>query len=70
MKITFFVTIILLYLNCATQSFYIAQEIEKSGLKITPSIFIAKGDQINLVSYFEFFNTNQLIIKPCVSGGS
>ena len=46
------------------------QEIEKSGLKITPSIFIAKGDQINLVSYFEFFNTNQLIIKPCVSGGS
>ncbi|MBY0543575.1 MAG: hypothetical protein K2P75_09240 [Sphingobacteriaceae bacterium] len=46
------------------------QEIEKAGLKVTPSIFIAKGDQINLVSYFELFKTNQLIIKPCVSGGS
>jgi glutathione synthase/RimK-type ligase-like ATP-grasp enzyme len=46
------------------------QEIEKAGLKVTPSIFIAKGNPINLVSYFELFKTNQLIIKPCVSGGS
>lgn len=46
------------------------QEIEKAGLKITPSTFLSKGDQINLATYFELFNTDQLIIKPCVSGGS
>jgi glutathione synthase/RimK-type ligase-like ATP-grasp enzyme len=46
------------------------QEIEKAGLKVTPSAFIVKGDQINLHTYFKLFNTHQLIVKPCVSGGS
>lgn len=46
------------------------QEIEKAGLKVTPSIFLSKGDQINLANYFQLFNTQQLIVKPCVSGGS
>jgi glutathione synthase/RimK-type ligase-like ATP-grasp enzyme len=46
------------------------QEIEKAGLKVTPSAFLVKGEQINLSSYFELFNTQQLIVKPCVSGGS
>lgn len=46
------------------------QEIEKSGLKVTPSAFLSKGEAIHLTNYFELFNTDQLIIKPCVSGGS
>ena len=46
------------------------QEIEKAGLKITPSIFIVKGDEINLMSYFKLFNTDTFVIKPCVSGGA
>lgn len=46
------------------------QEIENAGLRVTPSTFLGKGDQINLATYFELFNANQLIVKPCVSGGS
>lgn len=46
------------------------QEIEKAGLKVTPSTFLSKGERINLITYFELFNTDQLIVKPCVSGGS
>ena len=46
------------------------QEIERAGLKVTPSAFLTQGEQINLSNYFELFNTEQLIIKPCVSGGS
>lgn len=46
------------------------QDIEKAGLKITPSIFLTKGDEINLQAYFANFKTNQFIVKPAVSGGS
>ena len=45
-------------------------DIEKAGLKVTPSIFIKQGTHIDLNSYLDTFNGNQLIIKPCVSGGS
>jgi glutathione synthase/RimK-type ligase-like ATP-grasp enzyme len=34
------------------------------------SIFIKKGDEINLDNYFQMLNTEQFIVKPCVSGGS
>jgi len=46
------------------------QEIEAAGLKITPSIFINKKESINLNHFFEKFNTDKLIVKPCVSGGA
>jgi len=46
------------------------KEIELAGLNITPSIFITNSDEINLNAFFEKFNTDKLIVKPCVSGGA
>lgn len=46
------------------------QEIEAAGLKITPSFFIQNKESVNLEYFFEKFNTNKLIVKPCVSGGA
>ncbi|WP_412465747.1 ATP-grasp domain-containing protein [Pedobacter sp. KLB.chiD] len=46
------------------------KEIETAGLKIIPSIFINKQDRLTLKHYFEKFNTNRLIVKPCISGGA
>ncbi len=46
------------------------KEIELAGLNITPSIFINNSDEINLNAFFEKFNTDKLIVKPCVSGGA
>lgn len=46
------------------------RDIEKAGLKVTPSIFITKGDKINLNEYFNKFETEKIIVKPVVSGGS
>ncbi len=46
------------------------QDIEKAGLKVTPSIFLSKGDQVDLKPYFDQFKTQKFIVKPAVSGGS
>lgn len=46
------------------------KEIEADGLKIIPSVFINKQDRVTLKHYFEKFNTNRLIVKPCISGGA
>jgi len=46
------------------------KEIEAAGLNITPSIFISNQESINLNDFFKKFNTNKLIVKPCVSGGA
>ncbi|WP_316734410.1 hypothetical protein [Pedobacter aquatilis] len=46
------------------------KDIEAAGLNITPSIFITDGEEINLNAFFEKFNTDKLIVKPCVSGGA
>ncbi|RZJ77197.1 MAG: hypothetical protein EOO47_17505 [Flavobacterium sp.] len=45
-------------------------DIENAGLNVTPSKFITKGDEVNLLQYFEDFKTDQFIVKPAVSGGS
>lgn len=45
-------------------------DIEKTGLKVTPSIFISQGTHIDLKLYLDKFNGDQIIVKPCVSGGS
>lgn len=46
------------------------QDIANSGLKVTPSLFIDRGQQIKLQDYFDKLKTENMIIKPCVSGGS
>jgi len=46
------------------------QDIEKAGLKVTPSVFLTKGDEINCNDYFKKFETEKIIVKPVVSGGS
>ena len=45
-------------------------DIEKGDLKVTPSIFLTKGDQVKLAEYFDKFKTEKIIVKPVVSGGS
>lgn len=45
-------------------------DIEKSGLKVTQSIYLSKGESVNLTNYFKVFNADQFILKPCISGGS
>jgi len=45
-------------------------DIQKAGLRVTPSIFITKGDKINLNEYFDKLDTEKIIAKPVVSGGS
>jgi glutathione synthase/RimK-type ligase-like ATP-grasp enzyme len=45
-------------------------DIENAGLNVTLSKFITKGDEVNLLQYFEDFKTDQFIVKPAVSGGS
>ncbi|MBC6109524.1 RimK family alpha-L-glutamate ligase [Pedobacter fastidiosus] len=45
-------------------------DIQSAGLKVTPSFFISKADQIDLADYFIKFDTKKLIVKPCVSGGA
>ncbi|WP_316827247.1 hypothetical protein [Pedobacter miscanthi] len=46
------------------------REIENSGLKIIPSVFINQQEKVNLKSFFNKFNTDKLIVKPCISGGA
>lgn len=46
------------------------QDIAEKGLKTTPSIFLEKGKDFNLGEYFERFNSEKIIVKPTVSGGS
>ncbi|MES2419536.1 MAG: hypothetical protein V4541_15220 [Bacteroidota bacterium] len=46
------------------------QDIANAGLNVTPSIFINKGDRVDLKDYFDQLNTDKFIIKPSVSGGS
>jgi glutathione synthase/RimK-type ligase-like ATP-grasp enzyme len=46
------------------------QEIAEAGLEVIPTIFIEKGEQPELTDYFEKLNSEQIIIKPAVSGGA
>jgi glutathione synthase/RimK-type ligase-like ATP-grasp enzyme len=45
-------------------------DIEKAGMAVVESIFLEIGNQVNVADYFEQLNTEKIIIKPCVSGGS
>ncbi|MDQ0638040.1 glutathione synthase/RimK-type ligase-like ATP-grasp enzyme [Pedobacter sp. W3I1] len=46
------------------------REIEAAGLKVTPGFYIQNKESVNLEHFFKKFNTNKLIVKPCVSGGA
>lgn len=46
------------------------QEIADSGLRVTPTLYFEQGEKPNLASCFESLNTDTLIVKPCISGGS
>jgi hypothetical protein len=44
--------------------------IEASGLRITPTFFLEKGQLPALDTYFDTFQTSRIVVKPCISGGS
>jgi glutathione synthase/RimK-type ligase-like ATP-grasp enzyme len=46
------------------------KDIAQAGLNVAQSIFLNKGENINLTNYIEVFNGEPFIVKPCVSGGS
>lgn len=45
-------------------------DVEKSGLNIVPTIIAEKKSQINLDLAFNTFKCDELVVKPCVSGGA
>ncbi|WP_246850370.1 ATP-grasp domain-containing protein [Rufibacter roseolus] len=45
-------------------------EVEKAGLPIVPTALLKRGTDVSLDQYFSQFQTDKLIIKPCVSGGA
>ncbi|HYE53189.1 MAG TPA: hypothetical protein VD996_00045, partial [Chitinophagaceae bacterium] len=46
------------------------QDIEKAGMNVLPTTFLEKGSTFDPSVHFSAFNTDQLIVKPCVSGAS
>ncbi|MCX2575602.1 ATP-grasp domain-containing protein [Pedobacter sandarakinus] len=46
------------------------KQIAEAGLAIVPSIFLNKNTNVDLASYLLHFNTDKLIVKPCISGGA
>ncbi|MBX3256459.1 MAG: hypothetical protein KF862_20150 [Chitinophagaceae bacterium] len=46
------------------------KDIAAAGLEVIPAVFLDKGAEVSLLPLFEELNTLQLIVKPCVSGGS
>lgn len=45
-------------------------DVQKKGFHIVPTFFLDKGKEPDLESCFQQFNTDLLVIKPTVSGGS
>lgn len=46
------------------------EEVQREGFKIVQTRFLAKQQSFDLESYFDIFKTNQLVLKPAVSGGA
>jgi len=46
------------------------EDIITSGLEVIPSVFLKKNWKDDLNALFEQLNTENIIIKPCISGGS
>lgn len=45
-------------------------DIEKAGLKIVPTTIIEKDNKLNVDELLLKFNSEELVIKPCVSGAA
>jgi glutathione synthase/RimK-type ligase-like ATP-grasp enzyme len=45
-------------------------DVAAAGLPVTPGVFLERGATADLTPYFPHFDTDRLIVKPCVSGGS
>lgn len=46
------------------------EEIAKSGLPVIPTSYLEKGNSLDLETFFSAIASEQVIVKPCVSGGS
>ncbi len=46
------------------------KEIADSGLPVIGSVFLEKEDRLDFVTLASHFNTDKLIIKPCISAGA
>lgn len=46
------------------------KEIADAGLSTIPTLFIEKNSSLALPSFFKQFNSEKLIIKPCISAGA
>ncbi|MFZ6013145.1 MAG: ATP-grasp domain-containing protein [Bacteroidota bacterium] len=46
------------------------KDIADVGLSVAPTLFVEPGEQLQLHRYFEEFNSEKLVVKPCVSGAS
>jgi glutathione synthase/RimK-type ligase-like ATP-grasp enzyme len=46
------------------------REMMDADLPVIPAVYIEKGTQPLWPAYFSNFNTDKLIVKPCISGGS
>lgn len=46
------------------------QEIAEAGLPVTPTLYLEKGKKADLAGCFKKLDTEILIVKPCISGGS
>lgn len=46
------------------------QEMISEGFNVIPSVFLPQGEQHDLRTLFNHFQTDQLIVKPCISAGS
>ncbi len=49
---------------------YYLLEIESKGFSIVPTKFLKKQEKFHLENFFQEFNTDNLVIKPTVSGGA
>lgn len=45
-------------------------DVHNEGYHIVPTRFLAKQQAFDMEAYFDVFNTNQLVLKPTVSGGA
>ncbi|MDO9554756.1 RimK family alpha-L-glutamate ligase [Rhodonellum sp.] len=46
------------------------EEVQKQGFQIVPTRFLSKQQPFDLAEYFDVFKTDQLVLKPTVSGGA
>ncbi|HND89845.1 MAG TPA: hypothetical protein PK971_16050, partial [Saprospiraceae bacterium] len=44
------------------------KDLERQGVRIVPTALIEQGETCHLESFFAYFGTQELVIKPCVAG--